>query len=102
MLNAPLPRLRVKGAAPARSSALPAPGAVEVERDWIRTGNVWHRSLAVVGYPREVNQGWLAPLLKAAGELDLTLHIGPIPPSLGAARRRRQRARPGSPRGPGA
>ena len=93
MLNTALPRLRVKGAVPTRSPVLPVPGAVEVERDWIRTGNVWHRSLAVVGYPREVNQGWLAPLLKAAGELDLTLHIGPIPPSLAADRLRRQRAR---------
>ncbi len=93
MLNTALPRLRVKGARHTPSPVLPAPGAVEVERDWIRTGNVWHRSLAVVGYPREVNQGWLAPLLKAAGELDLTLHIGPIPPSLAADRLRRQRAR---------
>ncbi len=30
---------------------------------------------------------------QAAGELDLTLHIGPIPPSLAADRLRRQRAR---------
>ncbi len=58
----PLPRVRVKGAA-MPSASLPAPSAVEVERDWLRTGNVWHRTLAVVGYPREVNQGWLAPLL---------------------------------------
>jgi len=66
---------------------------VQVERDCLRTGSVWHRSLAVIGYPREVNQGWLAPLLHAAGELDLTLHIGPIPPALAADRLRRQRAR---------
>ncbi|HTZ64721.1 MAG TPA: hypothetical protein VMB51_11515 [Solirubrobacteraceae bacterium] len=66
---------------------------MQVERDCLRTGSVWHRSLAVIGYPREVNQGWLAPLLHAAGELDLTLHIGPIPPALAADRLRRQRAR---------
>ncbi|MHB8242792.1 MAG: VirB4 family type IV secretion system protein [Solirubrobacteraceae bacterium] len=96
------PRLRLKGAPTptpppttpvARGASLPAPSAVEIERDWVRTGQVWHRSLAVVGYPREVNQGWLAPLLKAAGDLDLTLHIGPIPPVLAADRLRRQRAR---------
>jgi type IV secretory pathway VirB4 component len=74
-------------------SSLPAPSAVQIERDCLRTGNVWHRSLAVTGYPREVIQGWLAPLLHAAGELDLTLHIGPIPPALAADRLRRQRAR---------
>jgi type IV secretory pathway VirB4 component len=72
---------------------MPAPSAVEVERDWLRTGEVWQRTLAVVGYPREVGRGWLAPLLRAAGELDLALHIEPIAPALAADRLRRQRAR---------
>jgi type IV secretory pathway VirB4 component len=90
------PTVRLKGSADARRApapALAAPSAVEVERDYLRTGDIWHRTLAVIGYPREVNQGWLAPLLHAAGELDLTLHIGPIPPALAADRLRRQRAR---------
>ena len=87
-------RLQVRRASrPHRGSSLPAPSAVEVQRDCLRAGNAWQRSLAVIGYPREVNQGWLAPLLRAAGELDLTLHIGPIPPALAADRLRRQRAR---------
>jgi type IV secretory pathway VirB4 component len=77
----------------AHSVGLPAPSAVEVQRDYVRTGELWHRTLAVVGYPREVNQGWLAPLLHAAGELDLTLHIAPIAPVIAADRLRRQRAR---------
>ncbi|MGD1056220.1 MAG: conjugal transfer protein TraC [Solirubrobacteraceae bacterium] len=72
---------------------MPAPAAVQVERDCLLTGNVWQRSLAVVGYPREVTQGWLAPLLKAAGDLDLTLHVGPVAPAVAADRLRRQRAR---------
>lgn len=93
MLNAPLARVYRKAGRSPRASSLPAPSAVQVERDCLRTGNVWHRSLAVTGYPREVNQGWLAPLLHAARELDLTLHIGPIPPALAADRLRRQRAR---------
>jgi type IV secretory pathway VirB4 component len=77
----------------AQRPGLPAPGAVEVQRDYVRSGETWHRTLAVLGYPREVNQGWLAPLLHAAGELDLTLHIGPIAPAMAADRLRRQRAR---------
>jgi type IV secretory pathway VirB4 component len=72
---------------------IPVPAAVEVERDRLLAGDTWQRTLAVVGYPREVTQGWLAPLLKAAGELDLTLQVGPIPPALAADRLRRQRAR---------
>jgi type IV secretory pathway VirB4 component len=78
---------------PRRDSMLPIPSAVEVERDYLRAGNVWHRSLAVTGYPREVAHGWLAPLLRAAGDLDLSLHIGPVAPLLAADRLRRQRAR---------
>lgn len=76
-----------------QESAVPVPAAVEVERDWLRTGETWQRTLAVVGYPREVGPGWLAPLLRAAGELDLALHVGPIAPALAADRLRRQRAR---------
>lgn len=87
--NAPV---RAPGAAPQDSPTL-APSAVEVERDWLRTGEVWQRTLAVVGYPREVGHGWLAPMLRAAGELDLALHIGPIAPALASDRLRRQRAR---------
>jgi type IV secretory pathway VirB4 component len=87
-------QLRRSGAARQTPTAgVPAPSAVEVERDCLRTGGLWQRTLAVIGYPREVNQGWLAPLLHAAGELDLTLHIGPISPALAADRLRRQRAR---------
>jgi type IV secretory pathway VirB4 component len=76
-----------------QTPVLPAPSAVEVQRDCLRSGTMWHRSLAVIGYPREVGHGWLAPLLRAAGELDLTLHIGPVAPALAADRLRRQRAR---------
>jgi type IV secretory pathway VirB4 component len=77
----------------APGSGLPVPSAVEVGRDWLRAGEVWQRTLAVTGYPREVDHGWLAPLLRAAGELDLALHISPVPAQLAAERLRRQRAR---------
>lgn len=81
-----------RGAGPDESTLL-APGAVELERDRLRAGELWHCTLAVVGYPREVSRGWLEPLLRAAGELDLTLHIAPTPPQVAADRLRRQRAR---------
>lgn len=77
----------------ADESTLLAPGAVELERDRLCAGERWQRTLAVVGYPREVSRGWLDPLLRAAGELDLTLHIAPTPPQVAADRLRRQRAR---------
>jgi type IV secretory pathway VirB4 component len=87
------PIARLTASATTAPAGLVAPSAVEVQRDYVRTGEAWHRTLAVIGYPREVNQGWLAPLLHAAGELDLTLHIGPIAPVTAADRLRRQRAR---------
>lgn len=64
-----------------------------MQRDHVRIGDTWQRTLAVIGYPREVGQGWLAPLLRAAGELDLALHVTPLQPAVAADRLRRQRAR---------
>lgn len=50
-------------------------------------------SFAVVGYPREVGQGWLQPLLTYPGRLEVSMHIEPIPPMVAADRLRRQLAR---------
>jgi type IV secretory pathway VirB4 component len=75
------------------SGSLLGPPAVELSADHLRAGERFQRTLAVIGYPREVSRGWLAPLLRAAGELDLALHIDPIAPALAADRLRRQRAR---------
>jgi type IV secretory pathway VirB4 component len=80
----------VQGAQP---ESLLGPPALELERGAARIGQGWTRTLAVVGYPREVARGWLEPLLRAAGELDLALHIEPLAPALAADRLRRQRAR---------
>jgi type IV secretory pathway VirB4 component len=75
------------------SGSLAGPSALELERDCVRVGNRWQRTFAVIGYPREVTRGWLAPLLRAAGELDLTLHVEPVPPAVAAINLQRQRAR---------
>src|SRR5205085_10182731 len=77
----------------ARQESLLGPPALELERGAARIGGAWTGTLAVIGYPREVTRGWLEPLLRAAGELDLALHVEPLPPPLAAARLRRQRAR---------
>src|SRR5438132_7171573 len=77
----------------AQAGSLLGPPALELERGAARVGAGWTRTLAVVGYPREVARGWLEPLLRAAGELDLALHVEPLAPALAADRLRRQRAR---------
>lgn len=75
------------------SGSLLGPPALELERDRLRAGEDWLASFAVVGYPSEVTRGWLAPLLRAARDADVSLHIEPIAPALASERLRRQRAR---------
>jgi type IV secretory pathway VirB4 component len=77
----------------AESGSLLWPPALELERDRVRIGERWRASFAVTGYPREVGRGWLAPLLHAARDADVALHIEAVPPPLAADRLRRQRAR---------
>src|SRR5439155_619898 len=86
-------RRRRSSANGAQTGSLLGPPALELERGAARVGSGWTRTLAVVGYPREVARGWLEPLLRAAGELDLALHVEPLAPALAADRLRRQRAR---------
>jgi hypothetical protein len=70
-----------------------APAALELRLDRLRVGERWQQTFAISGYPREVGYGWLAPLLRAAPELELALQIEPFPAELAAQRLRKQRAR---------
>jgi type IV secretory pathway VirB4 component len=70
-----------------------APAALELRPDRLRVGERWQQTFAISGYPREVGYGWLAPLLRAAPELELALQIEPFPAELAAQRLRKQRAR---------
>jgi type IV secretory pathway VirB4 component len=75
------------------SAGLLGPSALELAHDRLRIGERWRASFAVTGYPHEVSRGWLAPLLQAARDADVALHIEAVPPPLAADRLRRQRAR---------
>jgi len=77
----------------AANGSLLGPSALELEHDRLRIGERWRASFAVTGYPHEVSRGWLAPLLRAARDADVALHIEPVPPPVAADRLRRQRAR---------
>jgi type IV secretory pathway VirB4 component len=78
---------------PSGAGSLLGPAALELERDRVRLGESWLASFAVVGYPSEVARGWLAPLLRAARDADVALHVEPVPPAIASERLRRQRAR---------
>jgi type IV secretory pathway VirB4 component len=69
------------------------PAGLQLRADRLHAGSGWQASFAVIGYPHEVTRGWLAPLLQAARDTDLALHIEPLPAQIAADRLRRQRAR---------
>jgi type IV secretory pathway VirB4 component len=74
-------------------AGLLGPAALELRADRVRAGARWQRTLAISGYPREVGYGWLAPLLRAAPQLEVSLHIEPFPAEIAAQRLQKQRAR---------
>ncbi|WP_051469144.1 VirB4 family type IV secretion system protein [Actinomadura oligospora] len=76
----------------AEPSQVPSP-AVEIAPRHLCLDGSLCTTFAVVGYPREVGQGWLQPLLTYPGRLDVSVHVEPIPPLVAADRLRRQLAR---------
>ncbi len=78
------------------------PDSVEVQPRCLRLGEDWCATLSVVGYPREVGLGWLAPLSSHPARLDVSLHLQPVPAAVAADRLRRQLARLESDRRAGA
>ncbi|MFF9897756.1 VirB4 family type IV secretion system protein [Streptomyces longispororuber] len=82
----PLGIARADGSAFAPDTLVVAPRHLEVGAEWVA-------SFAVSGYPREVQLGWLQPLLTYPGRLDVSLHVEPIDPVTAANRLKRQLAR---------
>ncbi|MFJ8927605.1 VirB4 family type IV secretion system protein [Streptomyces sp. NPDC102364] len=69
------------------------PDALTVSPRHLEVGGDWTASFAVTGFPREVQPGWLQPLLTYPGRVDVALHIEPIDPVTAAQRLRRQLAK---------
>ncbi|MFI7676450.1 VirB4 family type IV secretion system protein [Actinophytocola sp. NPDC049390] len=80
---------------PAASPAAAAftPDALSVGARHLEVGGEWVASFAVVGFPREVHPGWLAPLLTYPGRLDVAVHVEPIDPATAASRLKKQLAK---------
>jgi type IV secretory pathway VirB4 component len=55
-----------------------APGAIEVDFNFLKIGNRYFRSLFVAGYPRFVTANWLAPLINFDHSLDVAMYIYPV------------------------
>ncbi|HAP38033.1 hypothetical protein A2574_04060 [Candidatus Shapirobacteria bacterium RIFOXYD1_FULL_38_32] len=54
-----------------------APSAIEIETDYMRIDNKFHRTLFVVGYPRFVGINWLSPLINFDASLNISMYIYP-------------------------
>src|SRR5437879_9130334 len=71
----------------------PAPEALEITPRAVRAGDMWFRTLAIVGWPREVSAGWLQPLLSWRGAADIALYFDPVANDTAARHLQKQRAR---------
>ena len=54
-----------------------APPAMEIDFDYVKTGNTYFRTLFVAGYPRFVGANWLAPLINFDHTLDISFYYYP-------------------------
>ena len=90
--------IRARSSLPARPQPDAGPGllgppSLELGAERVRVGGLLRQTYAVSGYPHEVVNGWLGPLLSGGAELDLSLHVEPFPAELAARRLHKQRAR---------
>src|SRR5438132_1598397 len=81
------------GAAHTPIDGSPAPEALEITPRAVKAGDTWFRTLAIVGWPREVSAGWLQPLLSWRGASDIALYFEPIANDTAARHLQKQRAR---------
>ncbi len=54
-----------------------APGAIEVDFNYLKIGNLYYRTLFVAGYPRFVTANWLEPLISFNHSLEVSMFIYP-------------------------
>jgi type IV secretory pathway VirB4 component len=84
---------KLRRSSPSPPAGLLGPDAMEILPRRVYAGETWCETFAVLGYPREVAPGWLAPLLAYPGPVDVALHVEPVPNDEAARHLRRQLAR---------
>ena len=55
-----------------------APAAGDVERDHLRLEYQYARVLALIGYPRSVEAGWLKTLVTSDDPIEISMHVHPL------------------------
>ena len=70
------------------------PSSLTVGAKALGIGESTHAAtFAVAGYPAEVDNGWLEPILSYPARIDVAMHIEPVAAPVAADRLRKQRAR---------
>jgi type IV secretory pathway VirB4 component len=69
------------------------PEGIRVSANDIELPHGFVRTVAVIGYPREVTPTWLEPLYSHPATMDVSIHLEPIPAVIAAERLQKQRAR---------
>lgn len=86
--------LRTKSRPHRRDALGLGPSSLAVGAKTLAIGESTHAAtFAVAGYPAEVGNGWLEPLLSHPARIDVAIHIEPVPAPVAADRLRKQRAR---------
>lgn len=61
-----------------RMADVVAPGSMNIDFDFLKINDVYHRSLFVSGYPRFVSPGWLEQVINFDASQDISFFIYPI------------------------
>jgi type IV secretory pathway VirB4 component len=77
----------------APAAAVAGPASVQVQARSLALPDGVCASFAVTGYPAEVTPGWLEPLLGYPGQLEVSVHLEPVPAAVAADRLRKQISR---------
>lgn len=74
-------------------TGLIGPESMQVLGDRVSVNGCWHRTFFVKGFPREAEPGFLAPLLCHPGQIDVSIHVVPVPNRAAIDRIKKQRGR---------
>jgi len=55
-----------------------APSSIEFNSNYLQVGTRYARSYYVYGYPRQINTGWLSPLINCDEVMDISLIVYPV------------------------
>lgn len=59
-----------------------APSSFEIEKNYVRIGDRFARTLFVVGYPRYITVGWFDEIINFSATFDISIYFSPLPAAM--------------------